>query len=151
MSSSNGLQFASGRISAPSTPLQFPALGDFDGKDPYNDDQVFWRAPWHWTASVRDGELICQYLVADELPGRVPYEALQTEDWLRRCCAPTDALSRRGHADDRAIRVAFTRQVYKRMRRTVGDVPVPESLDLDVWMFRSYGEVGYGYILAEVD
>ena len=109
MSSSDMHSFASGRISAPQTPLTFPALGDFDGKDPYRDDHVFWRAPWHWPQAVRDDELVNQYIIADELPGGVPYEALNTEDWLRRCCAPTDALSRRGFADDRAIRVAYTR------------------------------------------
>ena len=139
-------------IPPPRRPLQVPHPHDFEGIDPRDDTDVFWRAPWLWPSSVRDLPLIQQYVTADELPGNLPIHAIDSDDWRRRCVMTTQDIWREDLDEPLATtRAAFTKVVYQRMFRFPGRERVPPRLGLDMWAFRTDGEVSYGYTLADLD
>ena len=131
-----------GIISAPSALPRFPHLRDFDGKDPFNlrhVRSVFARAPWFDVHAYRDVELVKRYVSAGVLPGGIPVRALDTPDWDLHCAVPLSALGRR--RDDAEKRALWAQMIYKRMRRTIGEVLIDPSLGLDTWHFRTDGEI----------
>ena len=144
--------FHGGSFSAPRDPLSLPHLQDYEGVDPRTDSTVFWRSPWLWPSMVRDDALVNSYALAGELPGQLPYAAVFSDDWRRRCVmASQDLWSSDPHASQAALRSAFTKLVYQRPYRFPGHEPIPASLGLDLWVFRTAGEVEYGYNLASLD
>ena len=145
-------QFRGGSFAAPRQPLELPHLHDFEGIDPRCDTDVFWRAPWLWPSMVRDEELVKPYVLADELPGNLPVAVIDSDDWRRRCVMATQDLWRTDPDEPLArTRSAFTKLVYQRMYRFPGRAPVPSRLGLDLSVFRTDGEIEYGYNLASLD
>ena len=145
-------EFKGGIFSAPSRPLSLPHLQDSEDVDPRYDSQVFWRAPWMWTSMVKDPSLINPYVLADELPGNLPIAAIESDDWQRRCVLATQDIWKSTPNETVAeTRAAFTKLIYQRMYRFPGREPVPARLRLDMWAFRTDGEIQYGYNLARLD
>ena len=153
-------QSSRSRVRAPSELREFPPYEDYIGKHPMVRDhlKLFAQAPWFDPIGITDRDLLNQYLVAGEYPGRVPAFAVGTFDWAHRCAVPLQAILKRGaaerHEPERA-KEAHVRLVYQRLNRTVGTdiipMPMPGEHDLDTWYYRTEGEAGYGEKLMQLD
>ena len=147
----SGPRFASGVVRDPRNPYEYPPLGDFDNTDPIRDASLYASAPWMIPAAVREWDLLEEYVIADRLPGGLPLEACYTEDWLRRCAVPTEAIKKRLGETPQKSREAYCTLVYARLGRSHDADLIPESYGFDTWSFRTYGESYYGAILSQID
>ena len=128
-------QSSRSRVRAPSELREFPPYEDYIGKHPMVRDhlKLFAQAPWFDPIGITDRDLLNQYLVAGEYPGRVPAFAVGTFDWAHRCAVPLQAILKRGAAErhePESAKEAHVRLVYQRLNRTVGTdiIPMPTSV-----------------------
>ena len=94
-------QTSRSRVRAPSELREFPPYEDFIGKHPMVKDhlKLFAQAPWFDPVGICDRDLMNQYLVAGEYPGRIPAFAVGTFDWAHRCAVPLQAILKRGASE----------------------------------------------------
>lgn len=122
----------------------FPNPADFVGRNPLHHPALFAEAPWFDPQAVRDDELINNYVIAGRLPDGLPLFAIYTDDWLAHCALADHAIAQFGNETMAQARVLFTKLIYQRLRRAIGNVPLDDSWGFDTWAARTNGEA-YSY------
>ena len=128
----------------PGTNKVYPAPVQFDDLTPSGNYHLFGRAPWFDSAALDDGTIIQRYVYGGGyLPGGVPYSALRTEAWRRQfSCYDSDL--KLGHNQTVAsARELFAQRAYLGLARILTFQVIPDDFHVDMFLYRTFGEVPY--------
>ena len=126
----------------------YPAPVEFDDLDPedrsFNTISLLAKAPWFHRQAVLHGGVCERY--ADErgmLPGDIPLSALGTWSWINHFCCEDGDLRKKGDKSTFRLRMEFVRSALAGLDRIGTFRIVPPEMNVDLFLYRTYGEVGY--------
>ena len=133
--------------------LEFPsrrALREASTRSLRDIERTLSRAPWWDIHAIGDRSLLAYYTDDNGmLPDGLPASIVESFDFTRRCLVPFDDLRTRNDGRDALFR--HIRDVYARSARMPCGDPIPTSYGVDLYCYRTYGEVDYVDELVELD
>jgi len=126
----------------------YPAPADYDNADTSDRSEAsltLWaKAPWFHREAVMHGGACDRYTNANGvLPGGIPISALDTVAWQRQFCYNDEDLAPKGEREVDGLRRDFVAAALSGLDRLWTYTPVPANLNMDMFVYRTEGEVDY--------
>lgn len=128
----------------------YPAPSAFDDIDPLDNLDLLTEAPWLEYDALADEDLVNRYAIEGWLPGGLPLGCVRSRAWRERCCYTITSLLATSSRTELGVRRDFARSVYAGMYRLRTHIPVDPVLNLDMYIYRTQGEVDYARFLTEI-